>query len=287
MKKGALDKALVAAREIKINEAQPLVFMSDLHRGNGNWADDAARNMLLFCAALREYHRRGYIYIELGDGDELWKCRTMAEIKGAHREAFGLLEAFRQDGRFYALYGNHDMEKRILSRRQQLPPMTAQESLLLRYGDGDLPVLLLHGHQADFFNNTLWRLARFLVRYLWEPLALYGLHNPTSAAKNNAVQEKVELRLSHWSQENGLPVVTGHTHRPLLPPPGEGTYFNDGSGVHPFGVTALELVAGAISLVRWAEGAREDGVVHVQKEVLAGPYSLEAYYEKVEVSLPQ
>lgn len=39
--------------------------------------------------------------------------------------------------------------------------------------------LLSRFYQADFFNSVLWRLTRFLVRYVWRPLEHFGVLDPT------------------------------------------------------------------------------------------------------------
>ena len=103
------------------------------------------------------------------------------------------------------------------------------------------------------------------------------VNDPTSAARNNKVKSKIERRLTQWSQEKGMPVIAGHTHRPVFPEPGEGRYFNDGSCVHPWNITAIEITSGTISLVKWGQKTREDGVVTIGRDVIAGPRPLRDY----------
>ena len=73
-------------------------------------------------------------------------------------------------------------------------------------------------------------------------------------------------------------LIAGHTHKPALPPPGESLYFNDGSCVHPRCITAVELENGMAALVKWAHFTRMDGTLYVDREILAGPYEIEAYF---------
>lgn len=142
-------------------------------------------------------------------------------------------------------------------------------------------ILLVHGHQGDFWNDTVWRLTRFLVRYIWRPLELMGCNDPTSAAKNYRKKEKTEERLAEWANEHETILVAGHTHRPVFPKPGKGYYFNDGSCVHPRCITALEIERGGISLVKWSSKVREDNVVYIGREVLEGPVCLKDYFSPV------
>lgn len=62
--------------------------MSDCHRGIGTSSDNFLKNQHLFFAALKYYYKRGYTYIELGDGDELWENRSMKNIVEVHDEVF-------------------------------------------------------------------------------------------------------------------------------------------------------------------------------------------------------
>ncbi len=289
-----MERAYESAPVLKVDDSSRIVLMSDCHRGCGNLADNFGKNQTVFYTALKAYNWRGYTYIELGDGDELWENRRISEITAVHGDVFRLLAKFYNDQRLWLLYGNHDMEKKcnpsLLHTYCEtmtyqcvplFPGVKAHESLVLRYEPAGKDLLLLHGHQVDFLNDTLWRLARFLVRYVWRQLELVGFDNPTSAAKNNQVQMKSERRLMQWAQERDIPVIAGHTHRPVLPEPGAGKYFNDGSCVHLWNITAIEIVRGEICLVKWGQKTRDDGTVYVGRDIIAGPYRLADYFSSV------
>ncbi len=290
--KTRLDRALSTAPVLAIDDLSKIVLMSDCHRGTGSLADDFLKHQHIDIAALNAYNRQKFTYIELGDGDELWENKVIGDIKAAHEDVFKLLKLFCKDHRLWMLYGNHDMVKRfrpemfdtycdgISNRAVPLfPGETVNEAIILRYLPGENDLMLVHGHQADFLNDVLWRLARFLVRFVWRRLEIMGVNNPTSAAKNNKVKSKVERRLALWAKEHNMPVIAGHTHKPVLPVPGQGLYFNDGSCVHPSFVTAMEIEKGCICLVKWGQMVREDGTMYVGREVIAGPYKLKEYFE--------
>ena len=172
------------------------------------------------------YYERGYTYIELGDGDELWENREIEAIIHNHSHVFWLLTQFYKSGRFYMIYGNHDMVKKkpnyfekkcksfycdtINEQVPLFPNMKVYESILLQYANTNYKILLTHGHQADFFNDTLWRISRFLVRYLWRPLELIGIRNPTSTSKNSKKKSKVERHLSEWSKKENQMIITAY-----------------------------------------------------------------------------
>jgi UDP-2,3-diacylglucosamine pyrophosphatase LpxH len=264
--------------------------MSDCHRGLGSWADDFAKNQLTTLAALQYYYDQNFTYIELGDGDELWENKRFVEITAIHNDIFSLLSRFYKEKRLYMVYGNHDAEKKykpgLLATYEDVrrkastplfPGISVHAGIRLKYGPEEREMFLVHGHQPDFFNSDLWLLARFLVRYFWKPLETIGYKNPTSAAKNNMVKEKTERRLMSWASEHHTPLVAGHTHRPIFPEPGEGKYFNDGSCVHPWSITAIEITSGEIALVKWSQKTREDGSVYIGKDILGGPRKIEEY----------
>ena len=89
---------------------------------------------------------------------------------------------------------------------------------------------------------------------------------------------KVERRTKRWIVENkNIFTITGHTHRPRFPEPGEIAYFNDGSCVHPRSITGLEIESGEISLIKWLIATTEDGTLKVVRVLLEGPQKLIDY----------
>lgn len=290
-----LSKVLATSKVIPFDESSRIVIMSDCHRGNGSWGDNFSNNQNLYFAALYYYYENGYTYIELGDGDELWENRKIEDIINAHSDAFWLMSLFYREGRFHMLYGNHDIVKKdprfavtkcnsfycdsSHSHQALFPGIEITEGLVLQYRNTNNQILLAHGHQGDFLNDTIWKVARFLVRYLWRPLELVGIKDPTSAAKNNQKKNSVEKNLIDWVKNENQILIAGHTHRPVFPQVGEPLYFNDGSCVHPRCVTAIEIRNGTISLVKWATMTRPDRTLYVGREVLEPPVRLTDYFQ--------
>lgn len=247
------------------------VLMSDCHRGIGTSSDNFLKNQHLFLAALKHYYRRGFTYIELGDGDELWENRNMKNIIEMHDDVFSIFMQLHRENRLYMIYGNHDMIKK---KKSELLPFKFYEGIILcPYNMPQRALYLTHGHQASLLNSTFWRVACFLVRYLWSPLENLGVLDPTSAAKNYNVKKKCETRLYNWAQENRHILITGHTHRPVMPDEFS-YYFNTGSCVHPLSITCIEIEQGMMSLVKWTMSARADATLYVAKERIAKPVML-------------
>lgn len=292
-----LSQIFESAEQIPFDDSSRFILMSDCHRGDGSWADDFSKNQNLYFAALTHYYNENYTYVELGDGDELWENRNLSEIMREHSDAFWIMSRFINEGRAYFIFGNHDMVKRnngSMGRRYRhcrtyfneretrhiasFENIRHHEGLVLRHRVTGNKVFLVHGHQVDYLNYTLWGLARFLVRFLWRPLELFGVNDPTSAAKNYNKKRTVESRLTDWVKRENQMLIAGHTHRSMFPEAGKPPYFNDGSCVHPRCITGIEIAGGDITLVKWCTKTKDDGTLFAGKEVLAGPVKLKDYF---------
>lgn len=290
-----LDNAFVHAKCLKLLPCSKYVLVSDCHRGVGANYDNFLKNQNLYYAAMEHYYKKGFSYIELGDGDELWENRNFAQISEIHSAVFGLLSEFYAHNRFHSIYGNHDICKKYAvfgakkccqyycdstaCHAPLFPGITFPESIILQNCEGGPDLYLAHGHQADCLNSTLWKLSRFLVRYVWRPLEGVGFLDPTSAAKNYTRKKETEKRLSHWCETNGRILITGHTHRPRLPLPVETPYLNTGSCVHPRCITVIEIEHMALTLVKWTYMTRSDFSLVIGRSVLAGPVKIADYAE--------
>lgn len=279
-----LCKAFQNAPVLALTPDSRYVIISDCHRGDGSWGDNFLKNQNLYFTALSHYYQNGFSYIELGDGDELWENRNMTQIIDIHSDVFWLLSRFYQADRLFLLYGNHDMEKRkcdystrkcasYFSTETQcrctlFPELRFYEGLILKDPHSGQALHLTHGHQADFFNSVLWRLTRFLVRYVWRPLEHFGVLDPTSAAKNYVRKDRTEKCLTEFAVQNHLHLITGHTHRPRLDPSAP-AYINSGSCVHPHCITCLETEQSRLSLVKWTINTRKDRTLFVERVVLS------------------
>lgn len=289
-----ISKVFKSAQEIPFDDSSRIILMSDVHRGDGTWADDFSKNEHIYFAALTHYYNNNYTYIEIGDGDELWKNRKLSNILPIHRDAFLLLSRFFKEGRLYFIYGNHDTVKSKdkfvknnlyqyfdQQEKKNIPlfeNIKLHEGLVLRHRVTDQKILLIHGHQASFLDYDMWRFRRFLVRYLWRPLELFGVNDPTSTAKNYHKKDSIEKKLTEWVSQEKHMLIAGHTHRPMFPEVGKPLYFNDGSCVHPRSITGIEIADASITLVKWNVKTKNDGTLFIGKEILAGPTKLTDYF---------
>lgn len=269
-----LGEASKEAYVVPFDDTSRIVFFSDCHRGDNSRADAFRINEALYLHALEYYDREGYTYIEVGDGDEMWKNRRFADVQRAHLRVFDRLHRFEERGRLHLLFGNHD----ILNRRVRClekDGLVAHESLLLRHVRSGQQLLVLHGHQADFISDRLIRGSRFLVRNFARRAQLLGLspNKVLIAGPQPNENTRVEQRLVDWSRQHRQILICGHTHRPRYPAEGAPPYFNTGSCIRPGFITGIEIKNGAISLVRWLSDRTAPVFL---REPLTPPQSLQA-----------
>lgn len=281
-----ISQAFQGALTLPLDYCSRYILFSDCHRGAGNANDNFLKNEFLYLAALNHYFQRKFTYLELGDGDELWENRSFQKIKEMHRHSFDLMAKYYAAGRFYAVYGNHDMVKkkngfleknfhsyyceREMCERPLFPRIVFYPGIILKDVRQRNDIYLTHGHQAEPLNSTFWHLSRFLVRYAWKPLESLGIPDPTSAAKNNRKKKQSEKILSDWAKENRHILITGHTHHPMAGTK-ESPYLNTGSCIHPSGITGIEIENRCLTLVKWSVGTRADLSLFASREVLGEP----------------
>lgn len=291
-----LSQVFDTAPVVEFDDRDRFVVFSDCHRGDGSWKDDYARNRNLHFHALSYYLDKGFTYVELGDGDELFENRNFEDIRYAHSNVFRKMKEFYDLGRLYLLYGNHDIERRdpkVVEKQlfrfynayedrfeDLFPNVQVHEGLILRHRLSGQKLFLTHGHQGDWFNDHLWRLAVLWVRNIWAPLQFLGWKDPTMPPEPFKKSGDIERRISAWIEEKQQLVICGHTHRSRFPKPTETPYFNSGSCVHPRSITAIEIKNGTIALVKWEMASRLDpmtgeGLLVIARELVAdGPLPL-------------
>lgn len=288
-----LDSLFKKSHRIKIDDNTKLVIMSDCHRGEGKDSDNFLKNKNLFQVALCYYYDKDFTYVELGDGDDMWEVKDYKNIVERYLDIFQLLKKFNDSNRLIMIYGNHDICKKndqilrnnfykyynkITEQEEKLlDHLKVYESLVLSYKEHE--IFMIHGHQVDFLNSTFWRLSRFLVRYIWKNLEYMGVKDSTSAAKNYNVTKKIEKKLRCWSIKNNKLVIAGHTHRPIFPKAGKSLYFNDGSCIHPNGITCLEIENGNITLVRWGFQLTNHNLLSIGREVFEKKESIIQFFK--------
>jgi UDP-2,3-diacylglucosamine pyrophosphatase LpxH len=208
-----LDQALAHSHIMEIGDSFKGLFISDLHMGLGDDPDDFKSNAGMCLSVLKRHVAEGFRIFLLGDGYELWENPNYEAIRHAYPEICSLL-TFRAD----RLSGNHDQE------------LFLPQAYVLRYKETGRKILILHGHQGNFFCDEGYPLGRFFVRNIWRNLQLIGFRDPTTAMKdkNPKKHEGTREAFHDWAFSRKQTVIFGHTHFAESDPP---YYWNTGSWV--------------------------------------------------------
>jgi len=288
-----LTEAYENAKIEYFDENSKYVFLSDCHRGDGSHSDEFTKNQNTFIYAMEYYYKKGFKYVEVGDGDELWEHSKARHIKNAHYEVFEVIKRFHKDNRLIMLYGNHNIYLKdpeyvrknyytyynsyTEETREFLKGLKPIEALLLKNKKSGQEILVVHGHQGDFSNDQIWFLTMLSLKYFWRYLHAFGVKNPASPVKNAHKRHKIERNVSKWINKNNKMVICGHTHRFKYPKEKELPYFNTGCCIYPTTVTAIELEKGIIKIVRWKIKTDKDGNLGVDRKIIRGPDPVEKF----------
>ena len=104
---------------LEFDDNDKIVFISDVHRGDGTYSDSLLPNRNIYITALKYYLEKNYIYIEVGDGDELWKNKNCNEISFFYDDVFKLFNKFNKKGNIYCITGNHDIIKQYSNYKKK------------------------------------------------------------------------------------------------------------------------------------------------------------------------
>ena len=291
-----LTKAFNNAKVEYFDNSSKYIFFSDCHRGDDSVSDEFTRNQSVLLCALDYYYNNGYVYVEVGDGDELWEYTRFKYIRIAHCDIFSSVKKFFDANRLIMLYGNHNIflknknyvrnsyyqyyDEYDQDYHSLFPGLIPLEALVLRNKDTKQNILVVHGHQGDFMNDQFWRINMLLLRYFWRFMHVVGFQNPSSPARNLFKRTRIEKNYKKWIQKHRMMLICGHTHRQKFPKKRELPYFNTGCCTHTRGITGIEILDGKIMMVDWRIKSDSDGTLQIKRTIMRGPEPLEKYILK-------
>lgn len=267
-----LELAFQLSPRFSFDDETPLILMSDSHRGTKGRDDLFAPNEDLFLHALHQYFERGYTFIEVGDGDELWHNRAFADVRRTYPAIFDLFARFRRQNRLRFIIGNHDSPAGMFDplEKEGLP---VHQGLVMQHTVTGQTFFAVHGHQVGRGGDRLWRYQRLHSRYVWKHMLGWfftGWHyfsEPEMGlpARQHLARlprwfsdwvltkaELVETLIQSWARRRRQTIICGHTHLCAFPAPGKkGEYFNTGHCSTPGYITGLEIHQGQIRLIKW------------------------------------
>ena len=196
------------------------VIISDLHLGDGDVSDDFVANEATFLKALRHYRENDYQLIMLGDIEEFWQFDIDAIVSRYDNSVYREIRAFGDDN-VHRVFGNHDSEwGRLLdpTRNARLKVNFASEALKMRVPDGEVRVLLVHGHQGSRNSDKSSWISRFFVRLFkrLKPVARKTRIYRHKSATKSQIPRSYERTLYHWAKKNKVMLICGHTHRAIF-----------------------------------------------------------------------
>ena len=199
------------------------IIFSDQHKGARDGADIFALSAKNYLAALDHYYQKKFIYINLGDSEELWE-NLFITVKRHNKPTFIKEKLFMEKDRFVKIFGNHDLY-------WDNDPLAAV-SLLQIYGKAirvyegavlqtqvkgkPLEIFMTHGHQGDLQSDGNW-FSKWFVSDVWGPLQGFLRINPNTPAYNNQLKTDHNRIMYEWSsQRKNMLLITGHTHQPVF-----------------------------------------------------------------------
>jgi len=288
-----LSEAYKNARVEYFDDDSKYIFFSDCHRSDGSLSDEFNRNKNIYLYALEYYFKNGFVYVEAGDGDELWEHRKFKDIVNANHDVFEAIKKFFYHDRLIMLYGNHNVylknqeyvknnyyyyydeyHEMVFEFLKGIKPC---EALVLKYKKTGQDILTVHGHQGDLPNDQFWVPSMLSLKYFWRFMHSFGFQNPSSPVKNAQKRHKIEKNYCKWIDENRIMLICGHTHRSKFPKRDELPYFNTGCCIFPSSITGIEITNGSVLLIQWKIRANRDGILQIERNILRGPEPLEKY----------
>ncbi|MES2061833.1 MAG: metallophosphoesterase [Bacteroidota bacterium] len=202
---------------------EKFIIFSDQHKGARDGADIFARSAKNYLNALDHYNKEKFIYINLGDSEELWE-NLFVTVKRHNKATFEKEKLFMEHNRFVKIFGNHDLY-------WGNDPLAAV-SLMQIYGKAirvyegavlqtqvagkPLEIFLTHGHQGDLQSDGNW-FSKWFVSDIWGPLQGFLQINPNTPAYNNQLKTDHNRIMYEWSsQRKNTLLITGHTHQPVF-----------------------------------------------------------------------
>ncbi|GGH09864.1 metallophosphoesterase [Mucilaginibacter phyllosphaerae] len=199
------------------------IILSDQHKGARDGADMFARSAKNYLAALDHYNQQQFIYINLGDSEELWE-NLFISVKRHNKATFKKEKLFINDDRFVKIFGNHDLywgnDPLAAISLLQIYGKTIHvyEGVILKTSINNQPleIFMTHGHQGDLQSDGNW-FSKWFVSDVWGPLQGFLRINPNTPAYNNQLKTDHNRMMYEWSSKRkNMLLITGHTHQPVF-----------------------------------------------------------------------
>ncbi|MGZ3753725.1 MAG: metallophosphoesterase [Mucilaginibacter sp.] len=199
------------------------VILSDQHKGARDGADIFAKAARNYLAALDHYNEQGFIYINLGDSEELWE-NLITTIKRHNKSTFEKERLFLNRNAFVKIFGNHDLYwdndplANLTLKQIYGSEVKIYEGIILQTTVNNKPIeiYMTHGHQGDRQSDGNW-FSKWFVSIVWAPFQAYLRINPNTPANNDTLKTRHNEMMYEWSSKRkNMILITGHTHQPVF-----------------------------------------------------------------------
>jgi len=199
------------------------IILSDQHKGARDGSDIFAKASDNYLEALKYYNQEKFVYINLGDSEELWE-NTFLAVKKHNKKTYEAEQCFLDRGAFIKIFGNHDLywdndPLAIVSLAQIYDqPLKVYEGAILQtsIGENKLAIYLTHGHQGDLQSDGNW-FSKWFVSDIWAPFQAYLHINPNTPANNDTLKTNQNRIFNRWSVKQKITIlITEHTLQPVF-----------------------------------------------------------------------
>lgn len=232
-----LSEVFSSAEVLPFDDTSKFILLSDCHRGYGDARDEFKDNRSLFLKTLSKYYDLDFTYVEVGDGDELWKNGRFERIYATYPDIFHMMQKYYREKKLYLVVGNHDNRKvdpqflyQVLNEDSGktvplFPEIRTHEGLVLTYTPTGKKIFVVHGHQGDLFCDRLWTIGKIIVNTpIWDFFEYLDLDDRINPAKNHEKRKSLVKEYEQWAAATGHILICGHTHQAHFPRHGEPPY---------------------------------------------------------------
>lgn len=200
-----------------------IIILSDQHKGAKDLADDFRLTEKNYMCALQHYYDNEFTFVNLGDCEELWES-TPSKVIESNRLTLLQEAQFEASGRYYRIYGNHDLEWNYPIQQSLYlkpifgPKLKIHEGLVFTtaYNGKNYCIFLAHGHQGDRRSDGNW-FSKWFVAAIWTPIQRYLEIYIDRISDSFELVDRHNVMMYEWSaSKDNLLFVSGHTHKPVF-----------------------------------------------------------------------
>ena len=214
---------------------------------------------------LQNYVRRGFTYVEVGDGDEMWKGWPFEEIRHAHQRVFDLFHDLEKEQPFapdprQPRRQTKGAFSRTRTQEHKDGLLPVHEGLIFRHQQNGKQLFAVHGHQADILCDPMYFFSRRAARFgyrLRDFLKKWQV--PASLEREKG---KLEHRIIDWIDAHSQIVICGHTHRMSFP-------FNGSPPYLQYGQRRISLVGSLDLRLKMGRSCPFSGSIKAERDMSA------------------